>query len=189
MSVETVISTVLGALLALGSVVVAQVLGSRDRRSEQSLLAQREVYLDFARAADAAYGGLRKLCEPGRTHDNLELAAAQAVTDSGVYRVRESTLLLLSQPINRRVEEVLRAVGRLERATADGAKLDTVAYHGAYHPLAEAMWALRREARRELGGGELQAEKIGKVGWDAAEDCDFCRAHTAPVGAEATTTT
>lgn len=185
MPVETIISTVLGAAVALGSIVVAQALSSRDRRGEQALLTQRQVYLDVAHAAEAAYGGLRTICEPGRTYDDLELAAAQAVSDSGIYRVRESALLILSQPVNRAVEQVLKAISRLERVTAKGAKLDTAGYHGAYHPFAEAMWALRREARRELGGGELRAEQIGKTSWDAAEDCGYCRAQAAAAGATA----
>jgi len=118
------------------------------------------------------------MCEPDRHVDNPRLTAHEAVSESHVYVKRQPLLLLNSGAINRHAADVLRCLSDLKRAAGGGAKLDTVAYHRAFHPFAEARRHLRRAARLELGAPETRKEAAEDVQGDRVAECPVCRAET-----------
>jgi hypothetical protein len=64
----------------------------------------------------------------------------------------------------------------LRRAVAAGAELSAPAFHDAYHPYIEAVWAYRVAVRQELEGKSLSPAVFGWTAWDGKERCPLCRA-------------
>jgi hypothetical protein len=63
----------------------------------------------------------------------------------------------------------------LRRTVAAGAALSSPAFHDAYHPYIEAVWAYRTAVRGELEGGSLSPAVFGWTAWDGRERCPLCR--------------
>ncbi len=117
------------------------------------------------------------MADPNRPHGDLGLETAEAMADSGVYGAREKLLVTADRGIVRAGERTLRALGELRDAARHGAATRSVAFHDAYHRYAEAVWALRRAARTDLGNAPINPADVGKPSWDAKENCAFCRAY------------
>lgn len=177
---STLISTAIGAVLALGGTVIAHVLSSRDGRKRDTLADQRRAYLDFALAAEAAHDGLRRAADPGRPHGDLAVETRHAMSESGVYGARETLLVTASPAINGAGEQVLRGLRRMRKAIRAGATLGTRPYHDTYHQVADALWRLRSTARAEFGHEPLRPEDLDKTSWDSQEACPECQAQPLP---------
>ena len=171
----TLVSTVSGAVLALGGTVIAYVFSARDRRSRENRGDRRQSYIDYILAVEAAHSALRRVADPNRTRGDLSVEAAEAMTNSGVYGAREKLLVTADRGIVRAGETTLEALSKMRRAARHGATLDTLEWHNAYHQYAEAVWALRRAARTDLGADQITPDDLGKLSWDSQQNCDFCR--------------
>jgi hypothetical protein len=172
-------STAVGAIFALVGTVIAYLVTDHGGRKRQSLSDQRQSYLDFVQAVEAAFGALRRMCEPGRQIDNPRQIAHEAVSESHVYDKRQPLLLLNSAAINRHASDALRCLGDLRRAAGEGAKLDSSSYHRAFHPFAEARRHPRPAARLELGASETRKESVEDGQGDSVAECAVCQADPA----------
>ena len=170
----TVIATALGAAVAIVTTVIAHLLTTRDSRKGEHRSEQRQSYFDFALAAEAAHDALRLVGDPHRDPENLGMETRRAVSESGIYGAREKLLVAASPAINEAGDRVLRSLADVRRAIRDGAKLNTAEYHDVYHRLADALWDLRRVARREFGHRPLQPQDIGRSTWESRSTCEFC---------------
>ncbi len=56
------------------------------------------------------------------------------------------------------------------------AGVDSAAFHGAYHPYIEAVWAYRVAVREELEGQALSPAVFGRASWDSRARCQVCGA-------------
>jgi hypothetical protein len=172
----TATATALGAAVAIVTTVIAHLLTTRDSRKGEHRSEQRQSYFDFALAAEAAHDALRLVGDPHRESENLAIETRRAVSESGIYGAREKLLVAASPALNEAGDRVLKALSDVRRAIRDGAKLNTSAYHDVYHPLADALWELRRVARREFGHRPLQPQDIGRSTWESRATCEFCSA-------------
>jgi hypothetical protein len=177
----TIVSTISGAGLALAGTVLAYGLSSRDRRSRDDRNDRRRSYLDFILAVETAHSSLRRLAVPDRPAGDIVAETREAMATSGVYGAREKLIITADRAIVHAGEATLRALNGVRDAVRAGARLNTIDFHNAYHRYAEAVWALRRAARVDLGASPISPEDLGKSSWDSQQNCTFCRTHVAAV--------
>ena len=126
-------------------------------------------------AAGAAHTQLRQLAqEPGAGAD-LEAASRAALTDARLYEVRERLFIDASPAVAGAGQAMFERLRGLRRTVAAGAALSSPAFHDAYHPYIEAVWAYRIAVRGELEGGSLSPAVFGWTAWDGRERCPLCR--------------
>ena len=167
------VSTIVGAAVALGGTVLAYKIRSKDEAGRESRSERRQGYLDFIVALDGAHGALRDVAnsdEPDRRH-----AASRAVSASGVYEAREKFVLCANPAVITPGEKAFMRLVEVRKAIGDGARLGTPEYHEPYHRFAEALWGLRRAIREDLGGTTLTPADLDKKSWDGRDDCPVCQ--------------
>jgi hypothetical protein len=174
------VGTVIGAAIAIIGTVLAHILTTRDTRRAEHRNDQRQSYLDFALAAEAAHDRLRQVADPNLHFEDLTVAARRAVSESGIYAARERLLVIGSPAINKAAERVVQQLRSMRKAIRAGAKLSTIEFHNVYHPLANSLWNLRQTARREFGYEPLKPADIDKTTWESKDACDFCNTNPAP---------
>jgi len=167
------VSTIVGAAVALGGTVLAHRIRSRDESGRELRGERRQGYLDFIVALDGAHGALRDVAnsdEPDRRH-----AAARAVSVNDVYEAREKFLLSANPAVITPGEKAFMRLIEVRKAIGDGARLGTPDYHEPYHGFAKALWDLRRAIREDLGGSTLTPADLDKKSWDGRDDCAVCQ--------------
>jgi len=169
-----VISTAVGAAVALSATLLSYVLRSRDERGRAHRADRQQSYLDFMLALDGAHARLREVAEPTRTATDLDRDTGRAVSDSKVYEARERLLMSASPAVVRAGERAFLSVIEMRDAVRKGAKRGTVEFHHTYHVLSEAKWRLRRTVRVDLDSKPLTLTDLDKTSWDAREDCELC---------------
>lgn len=181
----TLVSTVSGAVLALAGTVIAYQLSSRDRRQREDRSDRRQSYIDYILAVEMAHTALRRIADPKRTQGDLDAETAEAMSASGVYGAREKLIVTADRGILLAAERTLQALNGMRRAVRTGAIINSMEFHDAYHAYGEAVWALRRTARADLGADPISPGDLGKESWDSQENCSFCRRHRAAIPAQA----
>jgi hypothetical protein len=170
----TLASTSIGAALALAATLLAHLLRSRDTRDRDNLADRRKSYLDFVFAVEAAHAALRLLADASKGDVDILRGTREVMGESGVYGARERLLVSAHPAVVLAGERTLRALVGIRDAIRAGAKLNTLAYHDAYHSWADAIWDLRRIARTDLGLPAISPADVGKASWDSKGNCDFC---------------
>jgi hypothetical protein len=183
----TLLPTLIGALLALGGTLLAYLLNARERRTRESRADRRKTYLDFIAAVEQAHAGLRRLADPLRNPEgDLVIQTREVFSEAGIYGARERVIVTADPKVIAAAERTLQTLNDLRRAVRDGAQLNTLPFHHAYHHYAEAVWDLRRIARADFGASKITPADVGKVSWDSEAACAFCQralaegAHEAP---------
>ncbi|BFV55950.1 hypothetical protein KCMC57_up10540 [Kitasatospora sp. CMC57] len=181
----TLVATLGGAVIAISGTVLADRLRNRHEDDRGLGARRREVYTAFIAAASTAHAELVRLArnsaDPGLA-GQAEEASRAVLVDAGLYDVRERLYIDASEPVagaGQRMFEQLRA---LRRVVADGAPQSSTAFHDAYHPYIEAVWAYRVAVRAELEGRALTPAVFGWSAWDGRERCPVCRVAPAPAG-------
>jgi hypothetical protein len=180
----TLLATVAGGAAALLGTVVAHLLGTREDRRRENSADRRAAYVEFLVALDAGFARLRQLADPDDPPKDLEIQTRYALGNAGVYETREKLLLVGNPAVQTPAQRTLERLNGVRRAIRDGAKLQSMAYHNAYHPFAEALWRLRAAIRHDLGATGLTPEDVGKESWDSQANCSFCRQHLVPAPAQ-----
>ena len=182
----SLVSGVLGAAVALGGTVLAHTLRRRDELGRENRATRRQAYVDFVLALGEAHSRLRMVADPTKDRAQLARDVAEAMAECRAYERRETFLVMATPSVVAHGEVAFRQMVRLRDVIRDGAGLNSLAYHEAYHRLSTATWQLRQAVRADLGAPPLTLADVGKPSWDSQEDCTFCQEHLA---AAATTTT
>ncbi|KQV14995.1 MULTISPECIES: hypothetical protein [unclassified Kitasatospora] len=179
------VATLGGAVIAISGTVLADRLRNRHEDDRGLGARRREVYTAFIAAAGTAHAQLVQLAQDSADPapaGRAETASRAVLVDSGIYDVRERLYIDASEPVagaGQRMFEQLRA---LRRVVATGAPQSSAAFHDAYHPYIEAVWAYRVAVRAELEGRALTPAVFGWAAWDGRERCSVCRVQPVAAG-------
>jgi hypothetical protein len=171
----TLAATISGAVIAICGTVLADRL--RTRRDDDRGLAgrRREAYIEFITAAGAAHAQLRYLAQDPSGPADLEAASRAALADARLYEARERLFIDASPAVASAGQAMFERLRGLRRTVAAGAPGSSPAFHEAYHPYIEAVWAYRTAVRGELEGGGLSPAVFGWAEWGGLDRCPLCR--------------
>jgi hypothetical protein len=178
----TLASTAVGAAVALGGSLLANVLHHRDQRERDSKFDRRRAYLDFLLALNGALARLRFIAASTAPMDT-KYEAGQALGNNKVYEARERMLMGGDQAVLAAAENAFKALVRLRRTVGGGARRESAEYHQAYHAYARTLWNLRLALRQDLGNGSLAPADLDRDDWDSERTCAYCRSQSAAVSA------
>jgi hypothetical protein len=169
-----VASTALGAVIALGSGLLAGARNDRGQRRRDRESDRLRTYVDFALALDAAHAALREVARTPADDAARRLAASSAVHDSGLYGVRERLLMSASPTLVISGEAAFGRLIDIRNAVRSGVMLSTPEFHDVYHPFAEALWRFRVAVRVELGQNALDPGDLDRESWSERAGCALC---------------
>ena len=169
------VSTAVGAAVALIGTLLADVLRSRGDHDRDVRTDRRRAYVEFLLALNAAHARLREIGDPQRVAQDLSRETSGAFSENHVYEGRELMLISADRSVLRYGEKAFEALVQMRKGVRDGIKTRTPEYHLIYHRYAEAVWRLRRAIREDLGGSDLTPGDVEKSSWDGPENCEFCR--------------
>jgi len=147
----TLAATVSGAVIAISGTVLADRLRTRDEDDRGLEARRREVYIAFITAAGASHAQLRQLVQDPGTTTDLEAASRAALTDAGLYEVRERLFIDARSEVAGAGQAMFERLRELRRAAAAGVSLASPGFHDAYHPyLGGDAHRRRRQERRQV---------------------------------------
>src|SRR6185369_16886584 len=171
------ISTGIGAAIALGGTVLVDLMRSRDTRERDRIADRRDVYLQLTLAHGLALQELRDVAARSFGSEADRLAAvASAMTVSGIYPARDRLLMAAPRWVLRSAEIAFDRLIRLRDVVRTGVAVRSLDYHEAYHPYGEAMWALRNAIRTDLGASRMTPADLARESWENRETCQVCQA-------------
>ncbi|MER5866518.1 CchlQ [Kitasatospora sp. NPDC002040] len=176
------VATLGGAVIAISGTVLADRLRTRQETDRGLDARRREVYTDFISAAGTAHTQLRRLAQTGDADTGAEEASRAALVEAGLYQVRERLYIDASPEVAGAGQRMFERLRALRRAVAGGAVESSAAFHDAYHPYIEAVWAYRVVVRAELEGQALSPAVFGWAAWDGRERCPRCRGELPAAG-------
>jgi hypothetical protein len=168
------VSTVAGAVIALGGTMLADTLRRRDERGRSQRSDRRQSYLDFVMALDNAHGLLRSVASKKGQPSEIRDAANEAISEAQLYRVRENHLVTAAPSVAREGEVAFRKLIAIRDAVRSGTRLNTKEYHDVYHDFADSLWNLRMAVRVDLGSRRFKPGDLNQVSWSERETCDLC---------------
>ncbi len=178
MSWATLLSAVIGAVIALGSSLLVDVRRDRSQRGREHQQERRRQGVTFTVALVDAIGALRLAAASGLDTVERRVAAGEAVAP--VYVVREQLLVTGTPGQLRAGEAAFHALIGVRDAVRAGSALESADYHDAYHPFAEALWRFRLTVRAELDELELTPQELSHPDWTDRDQCDTCQSRALP---------
>lgn len=171
----TLAGAVSGGALAMAGTVLADRLRHRYEADRGTGERRRAVYLEFITAAEACHARLRAIAEDPAAQADPEAAARAALSEAGIYEARERLFLDATTGVAGAGQAMFERLRAVQRAVAGGAALTSAAFHDAYHPYIEAVWAYRVAVRAELEGQHLVPADFGWGRWDGTDRCARCQ--------------
>ncbi|WP_327356876.1 hypothetical protein [Streptomyces sp. NBC_01304] len=156
-NVITLLSTVLGAVVGLGSVLLADAIRRRHERAAQGQAERRAVYVAYLTSLHQANQDLRAVSLGELTGPALELAARTALREAAVVQAREHLALTAPEPVVRTADAAFRALRCLRDRVGEGKTLGDPAYAADLATYDGALHALRNAVRVDLGAQPLAA--------------------------------
>lgn len=178
MSWASLLSAVVGAVIALGSSLLVDVRRDRSQQSREDQQEQRRQAVAFTVALVSALGALRLAAAPDLDPAVRRTAAGEAVAP--VYAVREQLLVTGTSAQIAAGENAFQALIRVRDIVRAGSALESAAYHDAYHPFAEALWRLRLTVRADMGEPVLTPQELSLPDWTDRDQCDTCQSRPLP---------
>ena len=172
------VSTAVGAFIALSGTLLADVRRDKQQRNRDRHLDRRQSYLDFTLALDSAHGRLRETARSDDPAADLDTMTAEAVGGAGLYAAREEFLMMASPSVTRAGEAAFARLINMRSVLRSRVGLKSTEYHGAYHDFAEALWEMRMAIREDLGSKPLTPQDLDRKSWSEREDCVFCKTGT-----------
>ncbi|WBB88170.1 hypothetical protein O7542_13770 [Micromonospora sp. WMMC264] len=169
-----VVSTALGAVIALGGGLLAGARNDRGQRRRDRESDRLKTYVDFALALDTAHAALREVARTPSGDASRRVAASAAVHESGLYGVRERLLMSGSPALVVSGEAAFGRLIDIRNAVRSGVMVSTTELHDVYHPFAQALWRFRIVARVELGQRELSPGDLDREDWSERAGCALC---------------
>jgi hypothetical protein len=176
MSWAPLASALVGAVIALGTTLLADLRRDRSQRARDRLQDRRQQGVAFTVALVEALGALRSVAGSQEDPVARRVAAGEAVAP--VYAVREQLLVTGTAGQVAAGEVAFRALIGVRDAVRAGAARDSADYHDAYHPFAEALWRFRLTVRSDIGEPELTPHELSQPDWTDRDRCDTCRSRT-----------
>ncbi|MEV6108977.1 CchlQ [Streptomyces sp. NPDC051940] len=170
----TLAATCGGAVIAISGTVLADRLRNRHEDDRGLEGRRRQVYIEFVSAAGLAHTRLRELAQQGPGSAELDQASRDALVDAGLYEVRERLYIDAGVPVAAAGQRMFERLRALRKVVASGAAMASEAFHDAYHPYIDAVWAYRVAVRSELEGESLVPSGFGWDAWDGRERCPRC---------------
>src|SRR5512139_422802 len=93
MAWSALVSAAVGAILALSGSLLVEVGRDRQQRSRDRRADRRQSSVDFALALNGALGALRAVARVSADPQTLRRDTGNAISDSGVYAMREHMLM------------------------------------------------------------------------------------------------
>ncbi len=168
------LSTVAGAVIAIGGTVIADIMRRRDGRHQYDFAERQRAYTEMVLSLGAGLEGLRGIASSNLTPEERVPAASAAVSKAGVYIAREKLLMTADPTVAQAGESAFEALIGIRQAVRSGAHYRDPEFHDAYHPFAEKMWRFRMSVREDLGAPKLRVGDINRADWDGRADCGVC---------------
>lgn len=185
MDLIPLVSTAVGAAIALGGTVIADVVRGRDSRSRDNQAARKSAYLDLVIAHGVALQELREVANSTATDGERVAQINARMTKSGIYLAREKLFMAAPRWVLRPAESAFEQLIRVRDVVRAGATLNAAAYHDVYHPYSEKMWLLRNAIRSDLDASQLTPSDLARATWDNREQCGDCAGRAAATHGDA----
>ncbi|MFI6013301.1 hypothetical protein ACIBAG_31560 [Streptomyces sp. NPDC051243] len=158
MSWITLLSTVLGALVGLGSVLLSDRIRWRRERDDRRLDTQREIYVAYLTSLHQATQAMRMVSlgdhQAGVSRD---LAARAAFRDAALVQTREHIVLTAPEPVVQAADAAFRSLRTLRDRIAQGQNMHSPGYEADLAKYDDGLQALRNAIRKDLRADALRS--------------------------------
>jgi hypothetical protein len=147
----TLLSTLLGALVGVGStILVERTRFSRDRRYHREEI-RREAYASFLTELSRAYESLWSLGWGEYLMDQPRAAAARSILrDSGVYQARQRVVILAPQTVSAACNDAFDKLKAVRDALGAGGELESPEFRSADNAYKASVRDLLQVIRSDL---------------------------------------
>ncbi|MFI7410489.1 hypothetical protein ACIBU0_17685 [Streptomyces sp. NPDC049627] len=150
----TLAATALGALVGVGSTLLADRARWRRDMADRTRQERKQIYVTVLTKYRLAYEAMHAAAVAGRGQDDgaRETSVREAFRSSGCDEARETALICAPQEMSDVLENVYATLRDLQDAFAAGdPPLDSPELQARRLKHAEAVWAARAAMRRDLG--------------------------------------
>ncbi|MGI5376356.1 hypothetical protein ACQEV2_19275 [Streptomyces sp. CA-251387] len=150
----TLAGTALGALVGVGSTLLADRARWRRDLADRTRQERKQIYVTVLTKYRLAYEAMHAAAVAGRGQDDgaRETSVREAFRASGCDEARETALICAPQEMSDVLEKVYATLRDLQDAFAAGdPPLDSPEWQERRLQHAEAVWAARAAMRRDLG--------------------------------------
>jgi hypothetical protein len=145
------LSTVLGAVVGVGSALVVDRARSRRDRQQQWDQQRRQMYTDFMATLNVGVGELEDIARRGGlTQPERDQALWQALRAAGVWRIHQQLLISAPPSVISGGWDALMGLTEIRGVLAGGATFASQEYLAARKRYSELMASLRDAMRRDL---------------------------------------
>ncbi|NNN34117.1 hypothetical protein HLK59_27900 [Streptomyces sp. S3(2020)] len=148
----TLAGTGLGALVGIGSTLLADRARWRRDSTEQSRQERKEIYVACLTTFRQAHEAMRAVATGDQSRDAVAVDAAvrEAFRESGCNEVRETALICVPEELADSIEEAYLSLRKLRDVLAAGNPIDSTEYRESRQTHAQTVWAARSAMRRDL---------------------------------------
>lgn len=151
---STLLSTLLGAVIGVGSTLLAdRIRWRRDARGQQRSH-RHELYADYLSVLTRAHESLRLVAQterPETTAADREMATRAAFAESGAYEWRNRISVTAPTAVHTASEETFRRLRDVRRVLAHGAKVGSADYETVREEFSVTLRLLVVAMREDVG--------------------------------------
>jgi hypothetical protein len=144
------LSTVIGAVVGVGTALVVDWTRSRRDREQQWDQLRRQMYTDFMAALNIGVGQLEDIARRGLAPPERDQALRQALQAAGVWRIHQQLLITASPPVISDGWNALLGLTQIRDELARDATFDSQEYLAARQRYSKLMSTLRDAMRADL---------------------------------------
>jgi len=150
----TLAGTGLGALVGVGSTLLADRSRWRREAAERARQERKDVYVACLTSFRQAQEAMRAVATGDRQREAAALDAAvrEAFRASGCNEARDSAAILVTPEMATSIDGAFYSLRRLRNVLASGSPLDSTAHHEAAAAHREAVGLAQAAMRHDLGG-------------------------------------
>jgi hypothetical protein len=138
------VSTALGAVIGVGSTLIADRLRWRRERAGQSLDVRRQLYADYTAALPRMRTALHECAQ-------ADIPASELFLAPGAYEIRHQLAIVAPQDVVEAARAAFVVLRHTRDLLVDGAVIESPAYSELENRFDSAVAELRRVMRRDLG--------------------------------------
>jgi hypothetical protein len=154
---STALSTLLGAVVGVGSALLVERAKWSREQTQRWQQARRETYVAYLTALHQANDAMRAVSLGEHAADiDREMAARAAFRSPGVTQTREHVILVAPEPVVRAADEAFQRLRDLRELIGQGHRLGSPGYEPALTAYGDGLQALRDAIREDLGMKRLE---------------------------------